>query len=267
MPCPTETAANKVEFSGKRVLVTGGTKGIGEAVVNRFCDNGATVMFTARSRPADTADTDLFIAADITTAEGCAAVAAAVRKRLGGIDIIVHVVGGSSAPAGGFAVLDDNEWHRALDLNLFPAVRLDRALLPTMLDQGSGVIIHITSIQRQLPLPEATIAYAAAKAALANYSKGLSKEVSPKGIRVVRVSPGWVETEAAVGLVNELAANKGTDYEGARKVLMDSLGGIPIGRPAKPNEVADLVAFLASPRAASITGSEYIIDGGTVPTV
>jgi hypothetical protein len=194
-------------------------------------------------------------------------VAEAVRQRLGGIDIIVHVVGGSSAPAGGFAVLDDQEWQRAFDLNLFPAVRLDRALLPAMLRQGSGVIVHITSIQSQLPLPDATIAYAAAKAALANYSKGLSKEVSPKGIRVVRVSPGWVETDGAVGLVRDLATARGTDYDGARRLLMDSLGGIPIGRPAKPGEVADLVAFLASPRAASITGTEYVIDGGTVPTV
>jgi len=194
-------------------------------------------------------------------------VAGAVRERLGGIDIIVHVVGGSSAPAGGFAVLDDREWHRALDLNLFPAVRLDRALLPMMLEQGSGVIIHVVSIQSVLPLPEATIAYAAAKAALSNYSKGLSKEVSPKGIRVVRGSPGWVETEAAVGLVNELATKNGTDYETARKGLMDSLGGIPVGRPAQPSEVAELVASLASPRAASITGTEYKIDGGTVATV
>src|SRR6202035_3176332 len=141
----------------------------------------------------------------------------------GGTDIVVHVVGCSSAAAGGFAVLDDREWQRALDLNLFPAVRLDRALLPAMLAQGSGVIIHITSIQRQLPLPEATIAYAAAKAALSNYSKGLSKEVSPKGIRVVRVSPGWVETDAAVRMVEQLAKAAGTDYAGAQKQLMGSL--------------------------------------------
>jgi NAD(P)-dependent dehydrogenase (short-subunit alcohol dehydrogenase family) len=193
-------------------------------------------------------------------------VAKAVHDRLGGIDILVHVVGGSSAPAGGFAVLDDKEWHKALDQNLLAAVRLDRALLPSMIAQGSGVIIHITSIQSRLPLPDATLAYAAAKAALSNYSKGLSKEVSPKGVRVVRVAPGWVETEGAVGLVEEIARKNRTDYEGARKIVMDSLGGIPLGRPAKPKEVADLVAFLASPRAASITGAEYVIDGGTIPT-
>ena len=255
------------EFDGQRCLVTGGTKGIGRAVVARLREGGATVLTTARKLPGDLADTRSFVATDITTAEGCAMVAGAVLDRLGGIAVIVHVVGGSSAPAGGFAVLDDDEWRRAFDLNLFPAVRLDRALLPEMLAQGSGVIVHVTSIQRVMPLHEATLPYAAAKAALANYSKGLAKEVGPKGIRVVRVSPGWVETEAAVGLVTELAAGQGTDYESARQALMASLGGIPVGRPARPAEVADLVAFLASSRAASITGTEYVIDGGTVPTV
>src|SRR5882724_11577517 len=167
----------KPELYGKRVLVTGGTKGIGEAVVATLREAGAIVLTTARSRPQTLDNADQFVTADVSTAEGCIAVAQAVHDRLGGVDIIVHVVGGSSAPAGGFAVLDDGEWQRALDLNLFPSVRLDRALLPIMLEQGFGVIIHITSIQRQMPLPEATMAYAAAKAALSNYSKALSKEV------------------------------------------------------------------------------------------
>jgi NAD(P)-dependent dehydrogenase (short-subunit alcohol dehydrogenase family) len=132
----------------------------------------------------------MFVAADITNAEGCATIAAAARKRLGGIDIIVHVVGGSTAPAG--AVVDDEVWQRELNLNLLPAVRLDRALLPAMIEQGSGVVVHFTSIQSQLPLPQSTIAYAAAKAALSNYSKGLFQGGQPEGRRVMRVSPGWV---------------------------------------------------------------------------
>jgi NAD(P)-dependent dehydrogenase (short-subunit alcohol dehydrogenase family) len=254
------------ELHGRRALVTGGTKGIGAAVVEALRQAGATVMTTARSQPESLDHADWFVTADVATAAGCAAVADAVRDGLGGADIIVHVVGGSSAPAGGFAVLDDAQWNTALSQNLLAAVRIDRALLPGMVAQGSGVIIHITSIQRLLPLPEATIAYAAAKAALSNYSKALSKEVGPKGVRVVRVAPGWVETDGAVGLVQEIARKNATSYDDARQIVMDSLGGIPIGRPAKPKEVADLVAFLASPRAASITGTEYVIDGGTVPT-
>ncbi|MFI5445167.1 SDR family oxidoreductase [Polaromonas sp. UC242_47] len=257
---------NPVELEGRRALVTGGTKGIGAAVVEQLTRAGATVLTTARSCPADFGEA-AFVAADITTVAGCSAIAQAVKEQLGGVDILVHVAGGSSAPAGGYAVLDENEWQKAFDLNLFPAVRIDRTLLPDIVAQGAGVIVHITSIQRQLPLAEATTAYAAAKAALSTYSKSLSKEVSPKGVRVVRVSPGWTETEAAVGLVNEIARNSGTDYEGARQSLMNSLGGIPLGRPAKPKEVADLIGFLVSSRAASITGTEYVIDGGTVPTV
>jgi NAD(P)-dependent dehydrogenase (short-subunit alcohol dehydrogenase family) len=253
-------------LSGRRTLVTGGTKGIGAAIVEAMCAAGARVVATARSAPAVPRANVDYIAADLSTAQGCAAAADFVVKRLGGIDIVVNVLGGSSAPAGGFAVLDDSAWARELDLNLMPAVRLDRALLPSMIGQGSGVIVHVTSIQHVLPLPESTTAYAAAKAALSTYSKSLSKEVTPKGVRVVRVSPGWVETEAAVALAERLASQAGTDYEGGKRIIMNALGGIPLGRPAKPQEVADLVAFLVSPRAGAITGAEYVIDGGTVPT-
>jgi NAD(P)-dependent dehydrogenase (short-subunit alcohol dehydrogenase family) len=253
------------ELRWKRALVTGGTKGLGKAVVARLTEMGAKVLTTARSGPQQ-AD-GMFVAADVAKAAGCATVVDAVVKHLGGVDIIVHVVGGSSAPAGGFAVLDDEAWQKEFNLNLMAAVRLDRALLPAMIEKGSGVIVHITSIQRQMPLPQSTIAYAAAKAALSNYSKALSKEVGPKGIRVVRVAPGWIETTAAAALVSRLAVEAGSDEQTARQGLMASLGGIPIGRPAKPNEVADLIAFVVSPRAASITGSEHVIDGGTIPTV
>jgi len=256
-----------LQLANCRALVTGGTKGVGAAVVETLHGAGVQVIATARSAPSRPIEGVRFLAADLSTAEGASAVAKSVLEQLGGIDILVNVLGGSSAPGGGFAALDDTEWSTALNQNLMPAVRLDRALLPSMIAQGSGVIIHVTSIQRVLPLPESTIAYAAAKAALSTYSKALSKEVTPKGIRVMRVSPGWVETEAAVAMAERLAAHSGTDYEGGKQIIMKSLGGIPLGRPAKPKEVADLIAFLVSPRAASITGTEYVIDGGTVPTV
>ena len=256
-----------LQLANCRALVTGGTKGVGAAVVEVLRGAGVQVVATARSAPSRPIEGVRFLAADLSTAEGASTVANSVLEQLGGIDILVNVLGGSSAPSGGFAALDDAEWSKALNQNLMPAVRLDRALLSPMITQGSGVIIHVTSIQHVLPLPESTIAYAAAKAALSTYSKALSKEVTPKGVRVIRVSPGWVETEAAVALAERLAAHSGTDYEGGKQIIMKGLGGIPLGRPAKPKEVADLIAFLVSPRAASITGTEYVIDGGTVPTV
>lgn len=255
-----------LQLSGKRVLVTGGTKGVGKALVELLLAEGAKVMTAARQVTNPLPDC-LHLAVDLTTAQGCEMLAAEAERMLGGVDVLVHVLGGSSSPGGGFAALSDAHWQQELDLNLLPAVRLDRALLPGMLRRGAGVVIHVTSIQNQLPLPDATTAYAAAKAALSTYSKSLSKEVTPKGVRVIRVAPGWIETEASVALAERLAEEAGTDYEGGKKIIMDSLGGIPLGRPSQPAEVANLIAFLASPRAAAISGTEFIVDGGTVPTV
>lgn len=255
------------EFAGKRVVVSGGTKGAGQAVFRRFAAGGARLITAARSARPDDVPEAAFVQADLTTPDGIAALAEAARERLGGVDIIAHVVGGSKAPSGGFAMLDDDAWRDELDLNLMTAVRLDRALLPQMIAQGSGVVVHTSSIQRRLPLHDSTTAYAAAKAALTTYSKVLSKELGPKGIRVNAVAPGWIYTTASDALVNRIAAGAGISEDAARQTILDALGGIPLGRPAKPEEVAELIAFLASDRAAAIHGAEYTIDGGTVPTV
>lgn len=254
------------EFAGRRVLVTGGTKGAGKAMADRFLQGGATVIITARSTPEEKTDRH-FIEADLSTPTGTAQVIHEILNRFHGVDVMIHNVGGSSAPSGGFATVTDELWQQAFNENLFPAVRLDRGLLPSMLERGSGVIVHISSIQRTLPLYDSTLAYAAAKAALSNYSKALSNEVSPKGIRVVAVSPGFIETDAATRMIQRMADKDQGDYAASRQKLMEMLGGIPLGRPNQPQEVAELVAFLASDRASSITRSEFVIDGGTIPTV
>lgn len=255
------------EFKNKRVLVTGGTKGQGAAIVQRFVLSGAKVITTARHRSSELPEGVHFVEADVMTIEGTNLVAKETQRLLGGVDIIVHVTGGSTSPGGGYVAQSEEVWQDSLNWNLLAAVRLDRLLVPAMLKQNTGSIIHVGSIQRLLPLYEATIAYAAAKAALTTYSKALSKEISPKGIRVNVVSPGWVSTEASVAFVERIAKANDVSIELATQSVMDGLGGIPIGRPSRPSEIAELVAFLSSDRAASITGQEYIIDGGTVPTI
>src|SRR5215475_6611844 len=209
------------EFTGKRILVTGGSKGIGEAIVNRLRRGGGAVLAVARSIPAD-CDPQQFIQADVSARAGTDHVIKATFDRLGGLDILINGAGGSSAPGGGALALSDDLWQQEFELNMFSAARLDRGFLPAMMKQGSGVIVHVSSIQRTLPLFEATLAYAAAKAALSNYSKGLSKEVATRGIRVNSVAPGFTETKAAEGLIARLAAQAGSDVTTAREGLMDA---------------------------------------------
>jgi NAD(P)-dependent dehydrogenase (short-subunit alcohol dehydrogenase family) len=255
------------ELSGKIALVTGGTKGAGRAIAERLLQAGATVIITARSAPEEENEKLHFISADLSKAEGSQKVVSEVLSAYGRLDILVNNLGSSSTPAGGFAVLSDEDWVSTLQANLLAPVRLDRGFLPQMIDRKSGVIIHIASIQGKLPLYDSTLPYAAAKAALRNYSKSLSNGVAPAGVRVLTVSPGWINTTASEAWLGELARNANSTVEEAQQGVMDALGGIPFGRPAQPEEVAEFVGFLVSPRASYLTGTEYVIDGGTVPTI
>src|SRR5882724_6824408 len=259
------------EFKGKRVLVTGGTKGMGQAMVRRFTLSGASVATTARTPlpegQAVALAVALFVQTDTGTAEGVRKVISRIQQEWGGLDILVNNVGGSDAPNGGYKALSDDDWQKALNVNLLASVRLDRAFLPGMIERKSGVILHISSIQHRLPLYDATLAYAAAKGALNTYSKGLANEVGPKGVRVNMISPGFIETSGAHGMIVQLSQSSGISEDAARQQIMNMIGGIPIGRPGQPEEVAELVAFLASDRAASIHGADYVIDGGTMATV
>jgi len=260
------THENRDRLDGRRALVTGGSKGAGRAVVDRLREMGADVWASARTMPAGYDRPDRFIEADTSTAEGAETVAARIGEH-GALDILVHVVGGSSTPPGGFAVITDEQWLVELNLNLLGAVRLDRALLPAMVESGSAVVLHVGSIQREMPLYEASLPYASAKAALRTYSKGLANELAPRGVRVNTISPGGIQTEAYESFVDRIADGTGMSRDEAKQSIFDALGGVPLGRFASTREIADLVGFLVSDRASAIVGAEYVIDGGTVPTV
>jgi len=255
------------ELAGKRALVTGGTKGMGLAIANKLRAAGARVATTARNRPDDADMLDCFIAADLSSVEGVQAVISGVMDHFGGVDILVNNVGGSGGQRGSVLEVGDDLWLEMLNSNLMAAVRLDRGLIPGMIERKSGAVVHIGSILGRMPISNAMLAYSAAKAALLMYSKGLARDLGPTHVRVNSVSPGFVETEATSRTIDAIAASEGIEQGAARLRLMNFLGGIPIGRPGQPNEIAEMVAFLVSDRAASIQGADFVVDGGTMPTV
>ena len=254
-------------LEGKTALVTGGTKGIGKAIADRLARVGAKVVVTARTRPSDGNQEHYFVAADMTTPEGTAAVVKEVSENFGGVDILINNVGGLTAPGGGFSTLSDMEWENELRLNLLSTVRLDRGLLPGMIEKKSGVIIHISSAAGRVPLWEINMAYAASKAALNSYSKALANEVASKGVRVLTVSPGGTATAPMIQLMEHFGASSGATPNEVYKSLTDRFGGVPMSRMAEPEEVASLVGFLVSPAAAYLTSANYMIDGGATSVV
>ena len=257
-------SAVPADFVGKRVLVTGGTKGIGAAVARRFAEAGADVVVAART-PVEDPPAGRFVRADLATPEGAEALAEETLDLLGGLDVLVDNAGSMSYARGGALALTDEDWQRDLSANLLSVVRLDRALLPAMIEQASGVIVHVSSAEARLPQP-ASLAYAAAKAAETAYSKGLAGEVARHGIRVNAVEPGLIDTPASRAQLGGMAPETGGDPDAAFQQFVDAIG-IPLGRAGQPEDVAELVAFLASERARYVTGSRYAVDGGAIPTV
>jgi NAD(P)-dependent dehydrogenase (short-subunit alcohol dehydrogenase family) len=248
-----------MNLTGKRALVTGGTKGMGAAIARALTAEGAAVAVAARHGGGSAAP--LLIQADLATVEGAASAAGQVVRALGGLDILVHCVGAPFSKPGGMLALSEDDWSQALSTNLLSAVRLDRAFLPGMIAQGSGAIVHIASLQWKRP-HESSPAYGPAKAALRSYSKGLATEFGPAGIRVNTVTPGYIATPLAEARIGQLMREAGIGQAEAERRLLATIGGVPLGRPGSPAEVGSRVAFLVSDAASYVTGSEFVIDGG-----
>ena len=258
-PEPADLQYGAKALDGKRVLVTGGTRGMGAAIAELLIEQKAHVIVTARHQ--DGTSRTRLILADLTSPEGADFVADQAIEILGGLDVVVHCVGASFARPGGALALTDDDWMQALNTNLLSAVRLDRAILPGMVEQRSGAIVHVSSLQWKRP-HESSPAYGPAKAALRSYSKVLASEFGPMGIRVNTVTPGYIATPLAAARITQIMDRAGISHAEAEAALLATIGGVPLGRPGTAAEVAQLVAFLVSDAAAYITGSEFVIDGG-----
>ena len=256
-----------IDLTGRTAVVTGGSKGIGLAVARGLAASGARVVAGARSASAEiealaSHNQVTFAAVDLADPAAPARLIELAGDR---VDILVNNVGSARARPGGFLSISDEDWATSLALNLLAAVRVTRAALPGMMAAGSGSIVMTCSVNARLPDP-AVLDYSAGKAALASFAKALSKEVGPHGIRVNTVSPGPVATDLWLGSDGVAATVSQATGAKAAEVQGQAAGATITGRFSQPEEIADLILYLASDRSANITGSDFTIDGGLVPT-
>ena len=256
----TPVRADPTEFTGKRAIVTGGTRGIGAAIVQRLLDGGASVVTTARRATDQTPQEATFIAGDVSTLAGAQAFTAAALEALGGVDVVVNNAGAARAHLGGTSTIPDEEWLDALDLNYLSAVRVTTALLPALRRAGAGgAVVNISSANALTPAPPLAH-YGAAKAALNAYGKALATELAPAGIRVSTIVAGNVLAPGGDAIRQHIADAMGVS-------LAEITAAIPLGRPGDPRDIAEAVAYLASDRAQWITGTTLVLDGGELPIV
>lgn len=253
------------ELVGRTVLISGGSRGIGAAMAEHFAARGATVGVLSRTA-IPTGTSVVAFEADLQDPAAVSAAARAATETLGAIDTLIHCAGAATVSDDGVLAMGEDDWAIALETNLLGAVRLDRALVPAMVECGRGCVVHLSSIQRRFAL-QSSVPYATSKAALTAYSKALATTVGPFGVRVNSIAPGIVETEMSTAFAGALAEAAGVGLEEGKTELMNLFGGVPYGQIARPEEIAELVAFLVSDRAPSMLGGEYVIDGGTLQSL
>ena len=252
MYTPTVSIPN--EFDGVRALVTGGSRGIGAAIAQRFLDGGASVVTTARSRTEDTPAGSTFVDGDVSSAAGAQRLVDAALKSLGGLDVLINNAGAAQVHMGGASTIPDDEWQQSLDVNFLSAVRILNATLPALKESDHASVVNIAATGA-LTAPPPLLHYGTAKAALLVYSKGMAAELAPAGIRVNSVTPGSVRTPGGTAVMQTIADAMGAPREAI-------LANIPLGRVGDPRDIAEIVAFLSSARAQWITGQNVVVSGG-----
>jgi NAD(P)-dependent dehydrogenase (short-subunit alcohol dehydrogenase family) len=252
-------------------IVTGASKGIGLAITRALADEGAHVLAAARDPgPLDGLERVTAVAADLTDPNAPVELVRRAVADHGRVDVLVNNVGAIRLRLDGFLALTDDDFSWALELNFFSTLRMSRAALVPMVDQGQGAIVNIASVNAFFQPDGATVDYGAAKAAVVNLTKSLAQEFGPSGIRVNAISPGPVETDLWLGehgVAATVAAMTGVDADTARRDVVAGIGGFATGRFTRPAEVAALAVMLASDQLGNVTGTNVVIDGGLIKTL